>query len=441
MPSEAPEQYPSDPGFKRVLALSIVMIGLLFGLWEYIEINYIHDWQNEVAHGAHIVRGILAGTILGALSLGTLALYKRRSDEQLRRAHRQQVRLQRFQENLLQSSSIGITTLDEEGRVIYANPAFRHIVGLGPEELLSMDFLESLPGREEAGWHDAIELGLERGEAFEIIKKPLQLMNAKTILVDAKGVPLKLEGNRKGLLLLVEDVTEQAHMEKELALFEKQASLGVLTGGVAHEINSPLGNMSIIVQRMRRGALGQHHKEELAGLDEQIEKINGIVEGLVEFSKRTGSVKDVLRVEDIISYSLDNVPIPEEIDFVRGPDNGVMVEGDFEQLSRAISNVLANTIDSLEASDGPKEMRIGMEKMNGMAVITVQDTGIGIPEEDISRIFDPFFSTKPEGTGLGLSITYNVVKAHKGSIEVFSEGGLTEFKIFLPVAEMSGGAG
>jgi PAS domain S-box-containing protein len=438
MLSDGSEKHMTDPGFKRVVVLSIVMMGLLFGLWEFIEINYIHDWKDDVAHGAHILRGVLAGTFLGATSLGYIALYKGRHDGRLRKVHGELVRLQRFQENLLKSSSIGITTLDEEGRIIYVNPEFCKIMGLSKDELHSMNFLKSLREADDNGWHEAITKTLDESVPFDFKSKPLEFMDVKDLLVDAKGVPLKLDGDKRGLLLILDNVTKQARMEKELVQFEKQASLGVLTGGVAHEINSPLGSLSIIVQRMRRGAHGEHYKEEMDGLDEQIDKINGIVEGLVEFSKRTGTVNDALHIADIISYSLEQVPISEEINLVRGTDTGAIVEGDFEQLSRALSNVIANSVDALEDFDGPKEITIGTDSVNGMAIISVQDTGIGIPEEDLPKIFDPFFSNKTEGTGLGLSITYNVIKCHKGAIDVTSARGLTVFRISLPLVQVSG---
>jgi polar amino acid transport system substrate-binding protein len=423
----------SDRGFRRVVVLSIVMMGLLYGLWEYIEIRYLHDWDYDVAHGSHVIRGIIAGTILASIALGYVAMYKEKQERKLRQVHNEVVRLHGFQKDLLDSSPIGLITLDRDGSITYLNPAFSKLAGMQSDQRLSMNFIKDMQERCEDTWKDAIEDAFENRCSFDFTNMDLEFKDGKTAHVNAKGMPLKLVGNKVGLLLLIEDVTDKVRMEKEIFQFEKLASLGVLTGGLAHEINSPLGNMSIILERISRRKHGGRITKEVDDLHEQVNRINNIVEGLVEFSKRSGAVEDVLCVEDIIEYSLDHVTIPDNISIERVRTNDVMVEGDFEQLSRALMNILNNTVDALEDSEGPKNIWIWTKKENGNALISVQDSGNGIPEENLLRVFDPFFSTKSDGTGLGLSITYNIIKSHRGQIDVNSKRGLTEFRILLPL--------
>ncbi|MDB5102692.1 MAG: sensor histidine kinase [Fibrobacteres bacterium] len=223
----------------------------------------------------------------------------------------------------------------------------------------------------------------------------------------------------------------------------KMAALGQLAGGVAHEINNPLQIMLGRIQMIQMMAEDKKPagkaklKDELNLVTEEVLRIRDIVRNLLDFSRQgkretslspmsmNDTVKDVLALlqHQLISNQVD-------VRLALEPGN-TRVLGNRNQLKQVFINLMMNAIHAMEQE--PRVLEIATVVRDGMVMASVRDSGVGIAQENISRIFEPFFSTKSMGTGLGLSISYGLIKEHRGTIEVESqESRGTCFTVRLP---------
>jgi PAS domain S-box-containing protein len=230
--------------------------------------------------------------------------------------------------------------------------------------------------------------------------------------------------------------------QSQLLQSEKMASLGILTAGVAHEINNPLnyimGAYVGLFRHYNDNSFADNHQEVgmlIDALKQGVERSTAIVSGLNQFSRKSDSLDEDCNIHDIIDNSLAMLnnqikhTIIVEKDFLA---SDIVIKGNVGNLHQAFINVLSNAIQAI-GSKGT--ISIATEYDNSKVTITIADTGVGISNENIKKITDPFFTTKApgQGTGLGLSITYNIIKEHKGAIEFESqEGKGTTVKITLP---------
>jgi signal transduction histidine kinase len=303
---------------------------------------------------------------------------------------------------------------------------------------------------------------------------------------DGSLFPLELSlsaidlGGELQFLGSIRDLTERNRMRAMVVQTEKLASIGLLSAGVAHEINNPLAyiaNNLVVLERDTRGLLAlvglyEAARERLAQVDpdaarraqelaEQMDLpyVQGSVarvlsrtrEGVQRVSKIVQSLRGMARTD---RPQLEEVSVPDlvesSLEMIRGrlQRRGIGVELDLAsapklrcvatQLSQVLLNLLVNALQAIEASDrkdGPR-IQVGTRRLDDELVIEVADNGCGIDPKELSRIFDPFYTTKPvgEGTGLGLSISHEIVAAHGGRIEVDSRPGEgSRFRVFLPL--------
>jgi signal transduction histidine kinase len=221
---------------------------------------------------------------------------------------------------------------------------------------------------------------------------------------------------------------------------EKMAALGQLAAGVAHEVNNPLTGILIYANL----ALEQLDKADLLekylkSVINDTERCKNIVKDLLTYSRQTSPTKEMFQVNSLIEQSLTFIRDQKRflnIELVKELANDMMlIHADISQLSQVIINLVMNAIDAMNRK-GTLTFKTYRNKPHKKAYIEVSDTGCGIPEENLSKIFDPFYTTKgPEkGTGLGLSTSYGIVKENGGriSIKETSPGGTT-FLIELPL--------
>ncbi len=258
------------------------------------------------------------------------------------------------------------------------------------------------------------------------------------------------EGKIYGNVNYLRDVTEQKRLEQKLIRADKLASLGTLIAGLAHEINNPLGIIAgyseALLERSRDKSLKkvkafEDFPEYLETINKEIFRCKNILSSLLDFSRPTSGTKRLINLNELIKEVI------------------LLVNHKAKKLSHTISLQLSETIPEISADPGALRqlfMNIIMNSLYFMkkkgkvtvktkleasenskyVLITIQDNGIGINKEDLPRIFDPFYTTKPigEGTGLGLSICHRIVSEHGGSIDVESTKGKgTTFHIRLPV--------
>jgi two-component system NtrC family sensor kinase len=235
------------------------------------------------------------------------------------------------------------------------------------------------------------------------------------------------------------DVTDERLMTTELANTERLAAIGRLAGGVAHEINNPLGGILAFAQIMQRETVTDAERQEyLAEIEQSALRCKAIVESLLRFSRQASRTeRRSLLVNDVVRDAVRAFAArePERAQPARLALGERMppVTGDAGQLQQVVTHLLANALDS---GGRRGEVEITTSTDTDDVVLAVRDRGGGIPEENLQRLYDPFFTTKEEGKGrgLGLAVVYAIVKEHGGTIVARNrEGGGAEFIVTFPI--------
>jgi two-component system NtrC family sensor kinase len=236
------------------------------------------------------------------------------------------------------------------------------------------------------------------------------------------------------------DVTDERLMTRELANTERLAAIGRLAGGVAHEINNPLGTILAFTQIMQRQTVTEaERKEYLADIEQSALRCKVIVESLLRFSRQaSGTERRSLLVNDVVrdavrAFAAREPERAQPARLVLG-ERVPPVLGDAGQLQQVVTHLVSNALDS---GGRRGEVEIATFPDSDDVVIAVRDRGAGIPEENLPRLWEPFFTTKEEGRGrgLGLAVVYAIVKEHGGRIVARNrDGGGAELIVTLPAA-------
>lgn len=347
-------------------------------------------------------------------------------------------RIREFNENIIESLNDGLVVLDLEDRVVRWNAALERLYGVpGGDAVgapLATLFDASFTDRFAAERRD-----LPAGST--LYRAPLTSRHAgepRDLLVNAAQAPLLTPGgDTAGTMILLEDITERVRLEEQVQLSDRMASVGLLAAGVAHEVNTPLTGISSFTQMLIEGAdPGDPRLEVLKKIERQVFRAARIVNGLLNLSRPghsdaagpvdvNGVVNDVLV---LVEHQLRTSNIRIRRELAAAP---TVVQGVEGKLHQVFLNLILNARDAMPTGGW---LSIGSRIEGDRAVIDVADTGGGIASEDLSRIYDPFFTTKAvgQGTGLGLSIVYSVVQEHRGAIDCRTGAGGTRFTVTLP---------
>lgn len=230
-----------------------------------------------------------------------------------------------------------------------------------------------------------------------------------------------------------------ASAEIALKRSERLASMGQISAGIAHELNNPLGVITmysnIVLDELKHD---DPIAEDMKIIVTQAERCKNIVGGLLNFARKNKVKLNETNIVDFMHQSLKNVVIPKEIEVVFNTDiSDPMINIDAEQMMQAVTNLEKNAV---EAMPGQGKLEIKIDGNEKQVEISISDTGCGIPQENMEKLFTPFFTTKDfgKGTGLGLPLVYGIIKMHTGKISVESNTDIndgptgTSFKITLP---------
>lgn len=270
----------------------------------------------------------------------------------------------------------------------------------------------------------------------------------KTANAISAGNFMQMEGNIPdnelgSVMKAIDTMCEELETRHEqLIQSKKLASLGILTSGVAHELGNPLNNISMVAQTYLElyDRLGSEDRiDYMKTVLEECERIKKIVQNLLDFSRPKKADFKVANINNVIKNSLKLVQNTLDISRIKSQldlkEDLPAIIIDEDRIREVLVNLLSNAVHAMP-SGGTVVIRTGLAKNQDNIIIEVEDTGKGIPQEFISYIFDPFFSTKgAEGTGLGLSISYGIVRRHNGKMDVRSKVGVgTTFTIELPIS-------
>jgi two-component system NtrC family sensor kinase len=346
--------------------------------------------------------------------------------------------LKEFSESIVESIDSGVCVVDPNGSVRRWNSALERIIGVSREHALLQPLLRLMPEPLADLLAPYFSLGSEdSGRMHSLYKVRLPNAAAGEKVVNISIAPLGEVEGFSGSVLIIDDITEWVAMEEQMQQRDRLASLGLLAAGVAHEVNTPLTGISSYIQMLQRRMQGD---EEAGHLLEKVEgqafRASRIINRLLNFSRGTGSENEEVDFNVLIGDTLtliENQLSSAGVRVVTDLEGNLnKIIGDRGKLQQVLINLLLNARDSMP--DGG-EIKITTRNVDRSISCAIADTGVGIPPESISRIYDPFFTTKKmgRGTGLGLSVSYGIIQEHSGTIEVESEAGVgTTFTISLP---------
>jgi two-component system, NtrC family, sensor kinase len=429
---ESLEQLPRDgPGMRLSLEHEEAIMGLLevrpgAGATEREILSVVVD----------LVAPFLASLALSADLAVEVAAQSREIDEQ-----------RRFISLIIDTLPVGLYVVDRDYRIKIWNrqreigaPGLRRdeVVGRRVFEVLSRQPAEEL----RADFDRVFQTG-------EILQDELDVtLGGEIRSFRLSKIPMRLEGDEISHVITIgEDVTESRRIQGQIMQSEKLAAIGQLAAGVMHEINNPLATISACVAAIegRLGALRDAEKvtvgEYLEIIDKEVDRCTRIVDGLLDFSRPKGKTKGRVVLNALVDETLfllkhhqrfKRLTLVRELDMTLPATNG-----NAEQLTQVLMALMLNAVDAMDDRRGKLTVRTSRNPNQAdEVVVEIEDNGIGIPRADQSKIFDPFYTTKPpgRGTGLGLSICYGVVEEHRGRIEVDSQPGRGSiFRVFLPV--------
>lgn len=241
------------------------------------------------------------------------------------------------------------------------------------------------------------------------------------------------------------DITEEKRLQQEVVQQEKMAAIGMLAGGVAHEINNPLGGILAFTQLlMREFKAGEAVRTDLEEIERAALRCKKIVQDLLDFSRSSpaeakGPVALGGMIEKVLGFVKreflsQNIQVRMDV-----PTTLPTVYGNANRLQQVVLNLLTNAVHAMPRG-GIITIRGAHDAQHDLVMLDIEDNGVGIKREHLSKLFDPFFTTKQPGvgTGLGLSISYRIIRDHRGTIAVDSREGVgTRFRIGLPRTDVA----
>jgi PAS domain S-box-containing protein len=348
-------------------------------------------------------------------------------------------RMREFSENILESLNDGLAVVNRDDRIVRWNRRLEELYGVRHEDAVS----HRLDQLFESGFLEALRSSRrESPEGGAFYRVPLTTRHdpARRLLVNMATTPLRdSDGAIAGSIVVVEDISARVQLEEQLQISEKMASIGLLAAGVAHEVNTPLTGISSFTQMLLQGAEPDDPKTKvLEKIERQTFRAAKIVNGLLNLARPaqtdSGAVDVNVVINDVLvllEHQLRTGRIQVRKELSSSP---LLIQGVEYKLQQVFLNLFLNARDAMPRGGW---LTIATRDEESGAVIEVGDTGSGIPPEQLSRIYDPFFTTKEigKGTGLGLSITYGIVQEHGGVINCESTLGQgTRFTLSLPMA-------
>ncbi len=342
-----------------------------------------------------------------------------------------------YAKQIVESMSEGLISIDLKGRVVSCNLQALSLLGLASEKLegaslgsfldvnamglkLSVDSCSTLPEK---------EIIYSRPEGSKI---PLGV-SSSPIIGDS--------GTCSGAVLLIRDLREIRHLEEKIHRSEKLAATGKLAAGIAHEIRNPLSSVRGFAQFLQHALKDRPKDREYATIMiTEIDRINRVVSDLLSFASPKAAEPEPTDVGEIVLHvcrlveseaTARNVRLERHVSSNLKP-----IDIDGYQITQALLNLLLNALRFVD-SDGMISISADWEASTRHLVLSVEDDGAGIPKENMTMLFDPFFTTRETGTGLGLAIVHKIVENHQGEIDVesppFEKDRGSRFIIRIPV--------
>ena len=342
--------------------------------------------------------------------------------------------------SVVESASDMVVSTDVTGRVLTWNAAAASATGHAESDVRHRYLYELAIGEQRAALAEILDEALRVGRT-----NPVEIEFASRlgdpVLISWVLSPMRdPDGRVVGLVAVGRDLTERRKLEAKLLQTEKLAALGVMAGGIAHEVRNPLAVISSAAQLLAEKKLTPEVQRECAqSIFRATQKAASTIEGLLRFARSSGQgAMGPLDLAPIVDEALAPLANQLSLDKIlllwQAPGRPVWVCGNTVLLQQLVTNLALNAANAMADHGGT--LRVSLAQTEGQVILEVADTGKGIPPTDLPKVFDPFFTTMPlgKGTGLGLSISYAIVQEHQGKIDITSsEGAGTTVTVVLPL--------
>jgi two-component system sensor histidine kinase HydH len=384
------------------------------------------------AHRADIRHAVIMGFILllvGFAGITLLFLF------QSYRATRASLsRIKAFSDNVVENMPIGLIALDDQRRIAAFNHtaefllqrSFHDVIGKAANHILPPELCDEI---NFAGIRDQViekEIDCTVGRSLIV---PLEI--SASLLVDENGTHL-------GYVILLKDLTEVRALHQEVERSRRLASVGRLAAGVAHEIRNPLSSIKGFATYFKQRYQDVPEDQQTADIMiQEVDRLNRVVSQLLEFARPISVSPKPTSIKNLVADSIKLIQQQaQENKITINTRNSAEIDEinqDLDRINQVLLNLYLNAIEAMEPGD-KLQIDISGSAETGELKFRIADTGKGIAEADLPKIFDPYFTTKSSGTGLGLAIAHNIVEAIGGTIEVKSEAGKgTIFTVRQPV--------
>lgn len=420
-----PDYVPGIPGALSELAVPLISKNKLVGV-----INV--ESQQPGAFSREDIEPLMILGRQAAIAIENAQLYERLT--KMSDSYRQ---LYQFSDRILKSVNLGVYTVDTNKIITSWNNKMAEMSGVPAEKAIGKRLDALFPNLIQEGVIERIDRVLISGknEKLRLLHRQLDGTNR---FQKRRLAPLRDGEVVKGVVVIVEDITEFKRLLESTIQSEKLAELGRLSAGIAHEVNNPLATVAYATELLKREeSVSPFQEELLEKIESEVERLRNLTGGLLSFSSKRSSLNRLVNFNDLIvevlkllRYELQRKSVRLETRFNDIP----VIKADPNKLKQVVINLVMNAV---QAMDGEGEIILETSvSENRYLKLLVLDNGPGIPEDLREQIFAPFFTTKPEGegTGLGLYICQNIVKEHGGEIALESSTGKgTAFCVHLPV--------
>ncbi|MCK5006474.1 MAG: PAS domain S-box protein [Spirochaetales bacterium] len=341
-------------------------------------------------------------------------------------------------EMVMESMSDGVVVTDREDNILMVNKSAERMFPFSTDDLIEKPLNQAIGDKEIREFLKENLHGLDR-----ILDQEFTLGDGYSRTLSLSIMPLVRQGWITGNVIHIEDVTEKRAKEARLRRAESLAALTTLTAGVAHEIKNPLGSIGIHLELMKKEMSGkkqietQKVLENLLIIKEEVDRLNRIVMDFLftvrpmnaelSYDELNRVVRELL---DFMKFELSEAGITVDTDLTK---TGPQILMDERYMKQAVLNILKNAISAMP--DGGR-LRVQTVQKGNELLLKISDTGVGISDEHMDKIFEPYFTTKDFGSGLGLTLVYKILKEHMGDIEINSKVGEgTSITLSFPVPQ------
>jgi two-component system sensor histidine kinase PilS (NtrC family) len=341
--------------------------------------------------------------------------------------------LQAFKDLIFESAGTGLIAVDCAHRVTAFNRAAEEITGVTAKQAIGRSWSALIGTTVPLG---SIEAAIDaNARASMRHETALRRPDGSTVPVRMTFSALRSgEGERLGLISACDDLSAIRAMESRMRQADRLATLGRMAANIAHEIRNPLASLTGAIEVLTSPHTAEDARERLSQIvARESERLNHIIKNFLEYARPAPlsiTTFDVAAAAEEVLMLLEHRASPGSLKVIREFAPSVLWPVDAEQFRQILWNLCLNAAESMPEGG---ELRVAVAVRGETLEVTVTDTGEGIAADDLSHVFEPFFSTKSEGTGLGLALVHRVVQEHGGEIDVRSSPGLgTTFTLTLP---------